>query len=225
MEEVVELGLGTFVICANASPYPPLFINTHKPSHTHIHTRAHTQFRPLEQLMGVFPSASSDFLPLSWRDLMRQPVCACVVCTVRMCPMCMCRVCMECITNLPWFWSSLQDSIVIDFYPTDFKVDLNGKRFAWQGVALLPFVEESRLIKALEDVYPNLSASESEPAGTSVCLRVHVCVRVCVCVCVCVCACVCVCVCAHVCACVCVCARVCVRVCVCVHVCEREGES
>ena len=61
-------------------------------------------------------------------------------------------------------WSSMQDSAVIDFYPTDFRVDLNGKRFAWQGVALLPFVEESRLIKALEDVYPDLSPSESESA-------------------------------------------------------------
>ena len=73
------------------------------------------------------------------------------------------------INSLLWFCSLLQDSSVIDFYPTDFKVDLNGKRFAWQGVALLPFVEESRLIGALESVYPNLTSSESEPAWPSVC--------------------------------------------------------
>ena len=73
------------------------------------------------------------------------------------------------INSLLWFCSLLQDSSVIDFYPTDFKVDLNGKRFAWQGVALLPFVEESRLIGALESVYPNLTSSESEPARASVC--------------------------------------------------------
>jgi 5'-3' exonuclease len=35
--------------------------------------------------------------------------------------------------------------------------DLNGKKFAWQGVALLPFVDERRLHSALESVYPLLT--------------------------------------------------------------------
>ena len=38
---------------------------------------------------------------------------------------------------------------IIDFYPEDFKIDLNGKKYAWQGVALLPFVDEVRLKAAL----------------------------------------------------------------------------
>ncbi len=55
-----------------------------------------------------------------------------------------------------------QDSPIIDFYPSNFKIDLNGKKYAWQGVALLPFVEEKRLWAALETVYPDLTEEESK---------------------------------------------------------------
>ncbi|KAM3959339.1 5'-3' exoribonuclease 2 Rat1 [Aphomia sociella] len=82
-------------------------------------------FRPLEQLMGVFPAASSQHVPKPWATLMSDPF-----------------------------------SPIIDFYPTDFKIDLNGKKFAWQGVALLPFVDEGRLFKALEPYYKELTQAE-----------------------------------------------------------------
>ncbi len=51
-------------------------------------------------------------------------------------------------------------SEIIDFYPDEFVIDLNGKRAAWQGVALLPFIEETRLLTALEKSYPHLTAEE-----------------------------------------------------------------
>lgn len=37
---------------------------------------------------------------------------------------------------------------------------MNGKKFAWQGVALLPFVDEKRLFKALEPYYKKLTPAE-----------------------------------------------------------------
>jgi len=55
---------------------------------------------------------------------------------------------------------SEEDSPIIDFYPTEFPIDLNGKKFAWQGVALLPFIDESRLLEAMATRYPQLSAED-----------------------------------------------------------------
>lgn len=48
------------------------------------------------------------------------------------------------------------DSDLLDYYPEDFLIDLNGKKHAWQGVALLPFIDEDRLLASLEQVYPEL---------------------------------------------------------------------
>jgi 5'-3' exoribonuclease 2 len=70
-------------------------------------------FRPLEQLLGVFPSASASLLPPALGALMTEP-----------------------------------SSPIIEFYPLEFETDLNGFKFAWQGVTILPFVEESALLRA-----------------------------------------------------------------------------
>lgn len=82
-------------------------------------------FKPLEQLMSVFPSQSRKFLPSEWQTLMLA-----------------------------------KESPIIDFYPLNFCVDLNGKRHEWQGVALLPFVDEKRLHRTLEPVYSTLTVEE-----------------------------------------------------------------
>jgi 5'-3' exoribonuclease 2 len=52
------------------------------------------------------------------------------------------------------------NSPILDFYPEDFPIDLNGKKFAWQGVALLPFIDEKRLLSAMATKADQLTEDE-----------------------------------------------------------------
>lgn len=70
--------------------------------------------------------------------------------------------------NLPAVFHSLmtdEDSKIIDFYPEEFEVDLNGKKMAWQGVALLPFIEMDRLLAAVREKYALLSPEDTRRNG------------------------------------------------------------
>lgn len=52
------------------------------------------------------------------------------------------------------------DSPIIDFYPLEFQIDMNGKKMLWQGVALLPFVDAERLKEQMKIVSTDLSDDE-----------------------------------------------------------------
>ncbi|KYK54533.1 5'-_3' exoribonculease Dhp1 [Drechmeria coniospora] len=58
-----------------------------------------------------------------------------------------------------------EDSTIIDFYPEEFEIDLNGKKMAWQGVALLPFIDMPRLLAAVQQKYPLLSPEDAARNG------------------------------------------------------------
>ena len=55
-----------------------------------------------------------------------------------------------------------KDSPIIDFYPKHFKQDPNGKTARWLWVVLLPFIDETRLRKAVQSVQHEFSEEEME---------------------------------------------------------------
>ncbi|XP_063888211.1 5'-3' exoribonuclease 1-like [Scylla paramamosain] len=60
------------------------------------------------------------------------------------------------------YWSLLTsaDSPVKDFYPDTFLTDLNGKQQDWEAVVLIPFIDEERLLQAMEVCNTMLSEEE-----------------------------------------------------------------
>ena len=52
------------------------------------------------------------------------------------------------------------NSPIIDFYPRDFELDMNGKKMEWEAVVKIPFIEEGRLLAAMAPKNALLSADE-----------------------------------------------------------------
>lgn len=54
------------------------------------------------------------------------------------------------------------DSPIIDFYPRDFELDMNGKNMEWEAVVKIPFIDEKRLLAAMSTKEHLLSQDERE---------------------------------------------------------------
>ena len=55
---------------------------------------------------------------------------------------------------LPKFLQQLMlktTSPIADYFPCSFEIDLVGKKFAWLGEVLLPFIDENRLLNAMSN--------------------------------------------------------------------------
>lgn len=55
-------------------------------------------------------------------------------------------------------------SPILDFYPSDFDMDLNGKRQDWEAVVKIPFIDEKRLLDAMKTYEHRLSKEEKKRA-------------------------------------------------------------
>ena len=62
-------------------------------------------------------------------------------------------------------------SPIIDFYPRDFELDMNGKKMDWEAVVKIPFIDERRLLSAMMPRDQKLSPAEKERNEFGVSLR------------------------------------------------------
>ncbi|KAJ6510089.1 XRN 5'-3' exonuclease N-terminus-domain-containing protein [Mycena vitilis] len=94
-------------------------------------------FKPFEQLMGVFPPESRKHIPAIFHALMLDK-------------------------RSPLKGTSKKDNgePTPDFYPEDFLIDMNGKKMAWQGVALLSFIDQDMLLNAMANPFDFLPLDE-----------------------------------------------------------------
>ncbi|XP_048018575.1 5'-3' exoribonuclease 1 isoform X1 [Megalobrama amblycephala] len=64
---------------------------------------------------------------------------------------------------LPQCYQHLMTSLsspIVEYYPQDFKTDLNGKQQEWEAVVLIPFIDEKCLLAAMEPYTHKLTPSE-----------------------------------------------------------------
>ncbi|KAK7867257.1 hypothetical protein R5R35_000245 [Gryllus longicercus] len=54
------------------------------------------------------------------------------------------------------------DSPIISYYPSQFKTDLNGKKQEWEAVVLIPFIDETVLLEAMEPIKTLLTPDEQK---------------------------------------------------------------
>jgi len=63
------------------------------------------------------------------------------------------------------------DSPIIDFYPRDFELDMNGKKQDWEAIVKIPFIDEERLLTAMATKENLLTEEEKSRNGFGVSIK------------------------------------------------------
>jgi 5'-3' exoribonuclease 1 len=71
------------------------------------------------------------------------------------------------------YWDLMTDpnSPIIDFYPRDFELDMNGKKMEWEAVVKIPFIDEDRLLPAMATKENLLTPDERQRNSFGVSLK------------------------------------------------------
>lgn len=71
------------------------------------------------------------------------------------------------------YWPLMTDpaSPIIDFYPREFELDMNGKKQEWEAVVKIPFIDEKRLLEAMAPKDALLSEDERKRNSFGVSLK------------------------------------------------------
>lgn len=137
-------------------------------------------FYPFQQLLGCLPAASSNFLPRSYANLMTNeasplkryypdvmvrcpaphtPACATMHTAIRA------RACVLSAPHPP----NAHAPPVAAAHPSlqTIRIDMNGKRNPWEGVALIPFIDERDMLAGIAEHAPNSTLSGVCPLPSS----------------------------------------------------------
>lgn len=64
------------------------------------------------------------------------------------------------VPTVYWGLMTEESSPIVDFYPRDFELDMNGKKMEWEAVVKIPFIDEKRLLTAMAPKNELLSDEE-----------------------------------------------------------------
>lgn len=72
------------------------------------------------------------------------------------------------VPTVYWDLMTNSQSPIVDFYPRDFQLDMNGKKMDWEAVVKIPFIDEKRLLDAMAPKNELLSDDEKARNGFNV---------------------------------------------------------